>query len=594
MVDRCWFRSMNVSCSSVLRLSLVLLSLALVGGRQVNAETRLAILDQRIRPGTVIKVPVSIESDQEVFGAQFDVVFDASVLVGSNASPVDAAPGDLVVHSQLIDPGRFRMVVFRSGTEPLAAGSQVALEFVIPADVQEGSLVVGLENVGAGGVGALANVTGQSGTLSVELIPEEIIVSGRISYPESELGVPEVILRAEGAAEASGFSDADGHYNLAVASEKPFSLKPEFAGSGAASLGVTSLDLLLLRRHVLGVAPFASVWQRLAGDVDRTGDIGALDLLLMRRLILGQEDYFVADRSLVRFVPTDYEFDDLFRPWATPDARDFEGLTEDLDGQDFVVLKLGDVDGDWRAGVGSPLVDDAVVLQSVSWGGFPGIEFWIEPAMEEGSREEYRVFSLKTQSVELLSSLQFTLTWDPELLAFDKIIPAGLDVNEAREFGLTLLDEGVMTFVWASDQSLQGPKFNQSCLFQVAFRALSGDEGHLDWGDAPTPRFVSVGDQSVPFRVRHPEVQSFSEVPAIALSSEAGGRSLSIVQEGVDEGRFVLEYTVSLVRPVWRVLIERESHDGVLVFADPIAPGESRFYRIKKTDSAGNGEVPTR
>jgi len=51
--------------------------------------------------------------------------------------------------------------------------------------------------------------------------------------------------------------------------------------------GVSTLDLVLILKHILGVTVLDSDWKILAADVNNDGSITAIDLIEMRKLILG-------------------------------------------------------------------------------------------------------------------------------------------------------------------------------------------------------------------------------------------------------------------------------------------------------------------
>ncbi len=51
--------------------------------------------------------------------------------------------------------------------------------------------------------------------------------------------------------------------------------------------GVSTLDMVLITRHILGINTFDSEYKKLAADINNNGSISAVDLLEMRRLILG-------------------------------------------------------------------------------------------------------------------------------------------------------------------------------------------------------------------------------------------------------------------------------------------------------------------
>jgi hypothetical protein len=66
---------------------------------------------------------------------------------------------------------------------------------------------------------------------------------------------------------------------------------------------ITTLDIALISRHILGLIPFEQPFQMLAADVDNSGDINGLDMLVLRRLVLNQISTFPNNVGSWRFVP---------------------------------------------------------------------------------------------------------------------------------------------------------------------------------------------------------------------------------------------------------------------------------------------------
>ena len=54
--------------------------------------------------------------------------------------------------------------------------------------------------------------------------------------------------------------------------------------------GVSTLDLLLIQKHILGVQPFNSPYKIIAADINKSNDISSIDLVELRKLILGVYD----------------------------------------------------------------------------------------------------------------------------------------------------------------------------------------------------------------------------------------------------------------------------------------------------------------
>lgn len=57
--------------------------------------------------------------------------------------------------------------------------------------------------------------------------------------------------------------------------------------------GVSTYDMLLISRHILGIAPFTQNWQKTAGDVNRSGSVTTADIVQIQKLILGVTDTFL-------------------------------------------------------------------------------------------------------------------------------------------------------------------------------------------------------------------------------------------------------------------------------------------------------------
>ncbi|MCB9283739.1 MAG: hypothetical protein H6563_06650 [Lewinellaceae bacterium] len=112
------------------------------------------------------------------------------------------------------------------------------------------------------------------------------------------------------------------------------------------SNGVTTLDLLLITRHILGLQLLDSPYKMIAADADRSGSITTLDMLAILKVILGVEPGFPNNTSW-RFVDKDYVFPDPMDPFSEPFPEFIHYdlfYWEDLEA-DFVAVKVGDVNG---------------------------------------------------------------------------------------------------------------------------------------------------------------------------------------------------------------------------------------------------------
>ena len=114
------------------------------------------------------------------------------------------------------------------------------------------------------------------------------------------------------------------------------------------SNGVTTFDLALLYKHILGVQPLGSPYKLLAADVNCSGSVSTLDMVALRRMILAiNTQPYLDDKPAWRFVRADYVFPDPNNPWLEPipSTAVFEQLMYDS-GVDFIGIKVGDLNGD--------------------------------------------------------------------------------------------------------------------------------------------------------------------------------------------------------------------------------------------------------
>ena len=108
--------------------------------------------------------------------------------------------------------------------------------------------------------------------------------------------------------------------------------------------GLSTLDLVFIQRHILGIQSLASPYKIIAADFNRDHQVSALDLVQIRRLILGASSS--SDLKSWEFVPQNHNFEDPTRPFNFPQSIELKDLETNRMYQDFIAIKLGDVNGD--------------------------------------------------------------------------------------------------------------------------------------------------------------------------------------------------------------------------------------------------------
>jgi large repetitive protein len=107
--------------------------------------------------------------------------------------------------------------------------------------------------------------------------------------------------------------------------------------------GVSTYDLLLMSKHILGITPLSSPYKLIAADINKSGSITTFDIVALRKIILGIHTEFQANTSW-RFVDFSYVFPTPDNPFLSPfpETRTSSSI-DPLENQLFVGIKIGDM-----------------------------------------------------------------------------------------------------------------------------------------------------------------------------------------------------------------------------------------------------------
>jgi hypothetical protein len=108
--------------------------------------------------------------------------------------------------------------------------------------------------------------------------------------------------------------------------------------------GVTTFDLVLLSKHILGLEPLGSPYKIIAGDANNSKSLTTFDIVELRKLILGIYTDLPANYSW-RFVLKSYVFPNPLNPFQPlfPDTVRFMAFNQNPNAGDFIGIKIGDL-----------------------------------------------------------------------------------------------------------------------------------------------------------------------------------------------------------------------------------------------------------
>lgn len=208
-----------------------------------------------------------------------------------------------------------------------------------------------------------------------------------IIHRDDTLGVEGVEVQCSNCPQSSVVTDANGVYTFeGLTTGTSYTLAPK--KTDGISEGLTVLDLIKIREYILFLEPLANPTRHLAADVNGSGGITTFDLVLIARVINGASDHFPLDSWT--FLPAERTVDSL--PASAEDAN-------------FVAIKMGDV-----------VREDEVPFASVH----PVFAFPLVQADAPGPV----MTGMVVYGFSQIEGFQMSLSWDPDVLAFNEISSA--------------------------------------------------------------------------------------------------------------------------------------------------------------------------
>jgi hypothetical protein len=208
--------------------------------------------------------------------------------------------------------------------------------------------------------------------------------------------------------------------------------------------GVTTFDLVLISKHILGIEALGSPYKMIAADANKSNSITTFDIVELRKMLQGITDELLNNRSW-RFVPESYVFPNPAAPFQPqfPEVISLANFNPATFDGDFIGIKIGDVNL-------TAEVDARGTFDDRSAGVLP-----FEVAFEQEHQEVGSVFDLHFTGVKDLLGCQFTL--DHQGLEIIDVLP-GQEMS--REQFALFPDKKALTVVWETGGQ---PTFSLKC-----------------------------------------------------------------------------------------------------------------------------------
>lgn len=435
-----------------------------------SEEVSFALADKDVVSGDTASVPVSVSGFSDVTTFQMSVEWDSTVTsfvsvdslnlngldAGSFGTPDDASISDGKLTVSWDDPNAEGISV-SDGTElfdlRLAAvgadGSSTAVSFSDSPTPRE--VTVGLETAG------FLSTSG-----SVSLASTYSIAGAVTHFSGTSVGGVEVGLSGSSPAATS----SDGSFSFTGILAGDYTLIPSY-DSQDPDLGITTMDLLQMRRQILGLEDISSPEGTIAADVNGSESVTTLDIALTREVILGLSESVPA--GFWRFVPEGHSFSDP--PYSAPSFLELS-VSGDLTGQNFTGVKRGDVNGSWGGGTNSASTNSETSGQRVRLG------------LSSETEEDTVTVSVVAEDVRNTAGLQFSLNWDPKEASYVETGTSDLPGFSSKEVSVDE-KEGTFALAWTDAEAKSRSLKSGEDVVELKF--VTKGPASVEFGGGPTP-----------------------------------------------------------------------------------------------------------
>ncbi|SEQ38085.1 Por secretion system C-terminal sorting domain-containing protein [Neolewinella agarilytica] len=352
--------------------------------------------------------------------------------------------------------------------------------------------------------------------------------------------LPNVEVELNGDNDGFELTNDDGKYAFSGVDAGNYVIKPYKEDD--ATNGVSTIDELILQRHLLGIAPITDPYVFMAADLNGSGTITVLDRLLLRNIILGNTEVLPGNESW-RFVPARYMEQAGAELASMMDAPREIKLSEveacNL-GHDFVAIKLGDL-------------NNSVFIENTIGHILNGTRGRSSNETHPLEIEEHRLrggdlFDLPVRSGDLqrLEGMQFTLAFDQDAVQIEEVVPGLLATDQ---MGLSQVERGLVSASWTRENdSVQ----DEEILFTVRVRVLSNVSVSevVSFEDNPTftEAYLRETEELMGLYLNFPQGTEAPFNPEIVTGEEAGFELEAALEQNFPNP-FITETTISFHLP---------------------------------------------
>lgn len=439
-----------------------------------ESEVIFSMAETTALSGQEVSIPVSVEGFENILTMQYTIEWDPAVLQFVQVQDFNLK--DLDENSfNLFEPGKLTCSWTPADLQAVEVNDQTEIfNIVFEVICMEGatSLLQFSDDPTArevaDGESNILTVVYSNGSVTVL---DEVQLVGYIQTQKGE-ALANVELLLSGGKDETALTDEYGRYSFSVTPGLDYTITTNYHGRVLPDAGVTTLDLVVMQWHILGMKFLMSNYDLIASDVNNSGSLTTLDVAQTRAVILHIDDTFEG-RDAIEFVSYDYT--------GNPDKFNYPNTisitpNESLSDLNFTVVKLGDASRSWAVNQSSGRNQDLERL-----------EFRLEKGI---SSKKHLDLALKANDFNNIIGLQFTLEWDPGAIRI-----VGLkDDHLSFDTNLNMIEQGKMSIVWSSDKKNGLTLDGEDILSSFEFETISKADPRLSINSAITPALAYNSD----------------------------------------------------------------------------------------------------
>ena len=345
--------------------------------------------------------------------------------------------------------------------------------------------------------------------------------------------------------------------------------------------GVSTFDLVLINKHILGIAALDSPYKLIAADANNSRSITTFDIVTLRKLILGI-DTVLGNVQSWRFIPADYVFPDTLNPFGTVFP---EGINLSPGGApqtaNFIGLKVGDVNNNAVSDFSNPVLQ---MRSKEQWPLLVQDRFFT-------ANETIRVrFSAKWQG---LAGAQFTLQYNPDILEVRTVEPLAMGLKK-EHFGIRPGGKNCVTACFENQAVFKNTAEidTETALFEIVFTSkTAGQLQNQVWiGAQPTSALAFRSNGAV----LSPDLQW---VKKAVLNTDAWrvfpnpitASGVWFRQEEIGDGS---PASLRIYDAAGRLVLQKNSSDGEMHVPTPYFPAKGVYwYEIRQQGKSWTGKL---